>query len=75
MLVCFVSRFVLFLVGKKKERRGVGEMLTVVTGRSGVARPRAVAGEGAPRLRAAAAVLAQVGEAPARRKHKRKHKI
>lgn len=36
-----------------------------MTGGAGVARPRAVAGEGAPRLRAAAAVLAQVGEAPA----------
>lgn len=38
-----------------------------MTGGSGVARPRTVAGEGAPRLRAAAAVLAQVGEAPAER--------
>lgn len=36
-----------------------------MTGGAGVARPRTVAGEGAPRLRAAAAVLAQVGEAPA----------
>lgn len=36
-----------------------------MTGGSGVARPRTVAGEGAPCLQAAAAVLAQVGEAPA----------
>lgn len=39
------------------------EPLTVVTRGSGVSRPRAVAGEGAPRLGAAGAVLAQVREA------------
>lgn len=50
-------------------------MLTVVTGRSGVARPRAVAGEGVPRLRAAAAVLAQVGEAPEMKHNKTKTKF
>lgn len=44
----------------------VDEQLTVVTGGSGVSRPRAVAGEGAPRLGAAAAVLAQVGETSAK---------
>lgn len=53
------------------QRVGVGgwkrdERLTVVTGGSGVSRPRALAGEGAPRLGAAAAVLTQVGEASAR---------
>lgn len=37
-----------------------------MTGGSGVSRPGAVAGEGAPRLGAAAAVLAQVGETSAK---------
>lgn len=69
MFVCLYLDLFYSWWGKKKT--GAGEILTVVTGRSGVARPRAVAGEGAPRLRAAAAVLAQVGEAPARRKHKK----
>lgn len=44
------------------------ERLTVVTRGAGVSRPRAVAGEGAPRLGAAAAVLAQVGETSAEEK-------
>lgn len=45
------------------------ERLTVVTRGAGVSRPRAVAGEGAPRLGAAAAVLAQVGETSAEEKN------
>lgn len=44
--------------------RGCRGVLTVVAGGSGVSRPRAVAGERAPGLRAAAAVLTQAGEAP-----------
>lgn len=43
---------------------GCRGVLTVVAGGSGVSRPRAVAGERAPGLRAAAAVLTQAGEAP-----------
>lgn len=55
---------------------GWDERLTVVTRGSGVSRPRAVAGEGAPRLGAAAAVFAQVGETSAKNKTKNnKNKI
>lgn len=48
------------------QRRGEGvAVLTVVTGGSGVSRSRAVAGEGAPRLRAGGAMFAQVRQASA----------
>ena len=43
------------------------ELLTVVTGRSGVSGSRAVAGERAPRLQAAASVFTRVGEASGKR--------
>lgn len=50
--------------GRGGDWGGCRGVLTVVAGGSGVSRPRAVAGERAPGLRAAAAVLTQAGEAP-----------